>query len=676
MMLKNNTILWIAIITALLSSCRDDVVVVYPTHDPTGDTSGGEYAGLYVLNEGNMGSNKCTLDYLDLATGVYSRNIYPSRNPNQVMELGDVGNDIKIYGSSLWMVVNMSNKVEVANASTAISRGHVDIPNCRSLAFDGRYAYVSSYVGEINAESVVGGVYKVDTTTLQVVGKVNVGYQPDELAVVDGKLYVANSGGYQAIHGKGYDRRVSVIDLATFTHQYDINVAPNLSLLRADRHGRLWVASRGDYLTTPSRLYLLEKNANGWMAVSDSLNIAVGGMCLFGDSIYFYGGNASAQGQYTGTLGIIDMKTRRVVNDHLVTPPADNPFKTPYGIMVNPANRDIYVTDATNYVSSGKLYCFDRDGQFKWVTWTGDIPGHLALVPHDLKAPTIPERDPTATYSQYILAVDEYMPAPGQFVNTMPEYTEGDTPATMAAKCTEAIGGNNGGLVTLGGYGGYITFHFDHSIANLPGQRDIYIKGNTYDGNSEPGIVMVSQDLNHNGIADDPWYEIAGSADTDSASLMVYDYEITYTPSALADIPWTDNLGRHGVVERNTFHTQEYFPMWVNGPLTFRGTLLPKNATNQGQNGTQHWVLSALRYGYADNAPNTDIEACSIDIGWAVDSRRRPVALDYIDFVRVYSGENQQCGWIGETSTEVGGAEDLHLESSLDAEARRKGTTK
>ena len=400
MKLKTNTILWIAIITALLCSCRDDVVVVYPTHDPTGDTSGGEYAGLYVLNEGNMGSNKCTLDYLDLATGVYSRNIYPSRNPNQVMELGDVGNDIKIYGSSLWMVVNMSNKVEVANASTAISRGHVDIPNCRSLAFDGRYAYVSSYVGEINAESVVGGVYKVDTTTLQVVGKVNVGYQPDELAVVDGKLYVANSGGYQAIHGKGYDRRVSVIDLATFTHQYDINVAPNLSLLRADRH---------------------------------SLNIAVSGMCLLGDSIFFYGGNASAQGQYSGTLGIIDLKSRRVVNDHLVTPPADNPFKTPYGIMVNPANRDIYVTDATNYVSSGKLYCFDRDGQFKWVTWTGDIPGHLALVPHDLKAPVFPERDPTATYSQYILAVDEYMPAPGQFVNTMPEYTDGDTPATMAA---------------------------------------------------------------------------------------------------------------------------------------------------------------------------------------------------------------------------------------------------
>ena len=194
--------LGIFLLAVLLGACRDENIVVYPTAHETGDQNDSEYAGMYVLNEGNMGSNKCTLDYLDLSTGTYTRNIYPSRNPNQVMELGDVGNDIKIYGSSLWMVVNMSNKVEVAHAATAVSRGHVDIPNCRNIAFANGYAYVSSYVGKVNGESVLGGVYKVDTTTLQVVGKVTVGYQPDELAVVGGKLYVANSGGYQAVQGR------------------------------------------------------------------------------------------------------------------------------------------------------------------------------------------------------------------------------------------------------------------------------------------------------------------------------------------------------------------------------------------------------------------------------------------------------------------------------------------
>ena len=665
--------LLLALLLTSVSSCRDEDIIVYPTHTDTGDTTdGGDYVGMYVLNEGNMGSNKCTLDYLDFETGTYQRNIYPSRNPNQVMELGDVGNDIKLYGSSLWMVVNMSNKVEVADARTAVSRGHVDIPNCRCVAFHGGHAYVSAYVGEMNGESVLGGVYKVDTTTLKVVDKVTVGYQPDELVVSGGKLYVANSGGYQAVQGKGYDNRVSVINLATFTRERDIEVAPNLSLIRADGHSRLWVASRGDYAGNPSRLYWLEPNADGQMTLAGSIDTSVGGMCIEGDSLYYYGATDDAAGKRVKSFGIIDIRQQRIVDQNPLQEPADNPIKTPYGIIVHPQSHDIYVMDATNYVSSGKLYCFDRHGQPKWVMWTGDIPAHAALVPRHLRATYGPDDDTPTAYSKYILAVDEYMPAPGQFVNTLPECTADDTPATVAAKCTEAIAANNSGLVTLGGYGGYITFHFDHSIANIPGERDLYIKGNTYAGNSEPGIVMVAEDQNHNGIADDTWYELAGSADTDSAALTIYNYTITYTPSPMANIPWTDNQGRSGVVERNTFHNQEYFPLWHDGPLTFTGTLLPPNAVNQGRGTTQYWVLNAFRYGYADNVANTDTLGCSFDIGWAVDSRRQPVQLSHIDFVRVYSAENQQCGWIGETSTEVSGAEDLHLEASLQAMGRRK----
>jgi hypothetical protein len=89
--------------------------------------------------------------------------------------------------------------------------------------------------------------------------------------------------------------------------------------------------------------------------------------------------------------------------------------------------------------------------------------------------------------------------------------------------------------------------------------------------------------------------------------------------------------------------------------------------------------LIGFRYGYADNLPNfTDnadatsynYEGCGIDIGWAVDENRQPVNLDFIDFVRVYTGLNQKCPqpeWWGETSTEFAGAEDIHLEASLEA---------
>ncbi len=349
----------------LLASCRNDATLIYPDDAQTGGMSESSYKGMYVLNEGNMGSNKATLDFLDFASGTYSRNIYPSRNPSQVLELGDVGNDVKIYGGSLWMVINQSNKVEVADARTAVSRGHVSVPNGRYLAFSGGFAYVSSYVGRINSESVLGAVYKVDTLSLQVVDTCIVGYQPEEMAVVSGRLYVANSGGYNPMQGKDYDRTVSVIDLSSFGVVRTIDVAPNLFRVRADRYGNVWVSSRGDYASVPSRLYELYADE-----VVGSVDVPVSDFDFLGDSLIYQG---------DGHVGIIDVRTGKVVNDRFLRP-VSPPLRTPYGLIADPSNGNIYVMDATNYVSSGKLYCFDRHGNYQWDTWTGDIPGHACFL--------------------------------------------------------------------------------------------------------------------------------------------------------------------------------------------------------------------------------------------------------------------------------------------------------
>lgn len=285
-------------------------------------------------------------------------------------------------------------------------------------------------------------------------------------------------------------------------------------------------------------------------------------------------------------------------------------------------------------------------------------------------------RADAAQYSKYIKAVDEYRPAPGQFTNVYPEYADGDNAASMATKCTEQIAANAQGLISLGGFGGYVTFHFDHSIANISGKNDFYIMGNASKaliagytetgGSSEPGIVMVSRDDNNNGLPDDQWYELSGSADVDSVGKVTYNYEITYTYSAMNDVPWTDSKGRTGTIVRNSYHQQEYFPLWLTaeGTLTFSGTLLPNNGVNINQ-GDFQWVQMFMRNGYVDNKPNNDSIANSFNIEWAVDANRQPVNLDRIDFVRIYTGMNQMCGWLGETSTEVRGAEDLHLDESI-----------
>lgn len=284
-------------------------------------------------------------------------------------------------------------------------------------------------------------------------------------------------------------------------------------------------------------------------------------------------------------------------------------------------------------------------------------------------------------YSPFISRVYEYCPAPGQFINEMPRYEPGDTYADILQKAEECISGTNDVMISLGGFGGYVTFGFDHTVINVPGEKDFRIWGNAFyelnnpeakGGSAEAGIVMVSYDTNANGLPDDPWYELAGSAYSDPATL--HGYSITYRrpdpdrevvkQGFLSDvnyIGWTDSQGIVSFMPKNSFHNQDYFPAWVEADtLGFTGTRLPDNAVDTSGKGT-YYVLYAFDWGYVDNHPNDFADLNSFDISRAVDSSGRSVSLPGVDFIRVYTGLNQYCGWIGETSTELSKAQDLHI---------------
>ena len=372
----------------MLSACRQDVMIVpMEDIDTGGKTQKSEIIGMYLLNEGNMGSNKSTLDYLDLSgndsTVHYYRNIYSERNPSTVMSLGDVGNDCQIYGSRLWLVINCSNKVEVARAEDAVKVGKVDVPNCRYVTFKDQFAYVSSYVGSVysGSSSPLGSVYKVDTLSLEKVDSCSVGYQPEEMAIIGNKLYVANSGGYQGMTGQGYESTVSVIDLGTMQETEKITVAPNLHHVKADKYNQLWVTARGNYTDEEGSIYWLEQDGNGHMKVGGHLDQPVSDLCIVGDSLYFYGSQWSEiTMSNTVTYGIIDVRTHQIVNTSLSNAPEISKIRMPYGIIVNPIHKDFYLMDAKNYVSSGELLHFLSDGTFDWKVKTGDIPAHAAFL--------------------------------------------------------------------------------------------------------------------------------------------------------------------------------------------------------------------------------------------------------------------------------------------------------
>ncbi|PXY47124.1 DUF5074 domain-containing protein [Flavobacterium hydrophilum] len=361
-----------------LVSCREDETIFLSSDkNVAAPRSDGNIEGFYLLNEGNMGMNRASIDVFNYRTGTYTTDVYSERNPTVVKELGDVGNDIQIYGNKVYAVINVSNKVEVIDKWTAKRIKKIDIPNCRYVTFYKDKAYVSSYAGPVaidpNAE--IGFVAEIDTTSLEITRKVTVGYQPEQMVVHNGKLYVANSGGYRV---PDYDRTVSVIDLETFTEIKKIDVGINLYGMRIDSRGDIYVSSRGDYYNTPSNLFVIDTKTD---EKKMQLDIPALGMCMDDDKLYFYSVSWSyLTNSNKVTYGILDTKTKKIISDKIITDGTDKQIMIPYGLQVNPETKEIYITDAQNYVVTGYIYCFTPDGKLKWKTTAGNIPAHIAFI--------------------------------------------------------------------------------------------------------------------------------------------------------------------------------------------------------------------------------------------------------------------------------------------------------
>ncbi len=385
-----------AMATMTMISCDSDDSVDGGGQQGGGQQTSKELRGMYVLNEGGWGANNATVDYLDLASTpvVYTTNLYGTVNSSEVMGLGDMGSDMKIYGGKLYIVVNSSNKLVIADALTCEKLAQVDIPNGRSLAFSGAYAYVSSYAGTSMAagNASPGCVYKIDTLTMKTVARTDVGYQPEEMAVSGRLLYVANSGGYCA---PDYDHTISVIDLPSFEVVKTIDVKTtddagkteegiNLHRLRVDESGRLWLTSRGDYGERKPKLYMINPMTAEGITIKKVMDKAPSDFCIVGNTLYYYSSEWSyAMGRNINTYGIIDTDTQQEIATTLFKSPADEAnIMTPYGIMVNHTGdeRDFYILDAADYTISGKVHHFNADGSHDASYSAGYLPSRAVLL--------------------------------------------------------------------------------------------------------------------------------------------------------------------------------------------------------------------------------------------------------------------------------------------------------
>lgn len=309
----------------------------------------------YVLCEGLIHLNNGTLAYWDKNQWI-SKDYFAQQNQRG---LGDTPNDIKIYGNKLYLVVNVSSQIEVLDVQSGISLKQIPLfledesskekraRQPRHIAFHEDKAYITCFDGS---------VARLDTASLSIDANVRVGRHPEGIAVANGKLYVANSGG---LDYPDYDNTISVIDIASFSEIKKIQVADNPYKVYADSQGDIYVNSRGDYGEND---YCLQKiDSQNDELVYTFPHLPVLNFILVEDFAYLYDFDFNSK---TSAIFVMDMIDDSIVRKKFITDGTE--LNTPYGISVNPFNGDVFLCDAYNYLSQGDVLCFSPDGTLKY----------------------------------------------------------------------------------------------------------------------------------------------------------------------------------------------------------------------------------------------------------------------------------------------------------------------
>ena len=349
----------IVVLITGISSCKkvDAPVLVEPVQIAPA-------VGEYILSEGSFGGNNTKLSYYVNSSSSINGDFFLQQNPTLTGGLGELGNDAIIYGGKMYVVLNGSGRVTVLNASNAIFIKNISFIS-NTINKQPRYAVGAR--GKVYVTAWDNTVSVIDTTSLSIVKSINVGANPEGIAASSSFLYVANSGAFNTTP----DSTVSLIDLNTELEIRKIKVGVNPSKIEINNVGNIFVSAYGNFGNIPASVSVI----NGAVNIN-SINLgsafAYSNIRIFGDVAYLYNNYGG-----TGTAKVYNTATNTIIRNEFITD--GTLVQTPYGINVDEQNGDVYIADAGNFSSAGKVTCFGSNGikKFSFSTSPGVNPNKI-----------------------------------------------------------------------------------------------------------------------------------------------------------------------------------------------------------------------------------------------------------------------------------------------------------
>ena len=353
---------------------EDDITPVIPKPEIIGEN-------LIICNEGNWQSDNGQLSYYDGTTGVLTNKWFRQVNGSK---LGDTPNDIiQVNDTLIAIAVNWSNIIQYIHPDGTACGATENVPNNRRMCADGNYLYITSYAHKCGNQTFEKGyVAKIDVKTKQVVATCEVGWEPEGVRLYEGKLYVANTGGYAFSEGHEYETTVQVVDAETMKSIKTIETGCiNLYGEMSQAGQYLCINSCGDYYNVKPKTVIVDCKTDevktfDFPATYNSTD---------GDVFYTVGSEFSYNtGEYVYSIKTINPKTQEV-KDGIFCEAITQKIKeitSPYELYISPYTQNVYFTDAGSYGTAGYLYGYTKEGQPVFAPQKKYVnPAHILALP-------------------------------------------------------------------------------------------------------------------------------------------------------------------------------------------------------------------------------------------------------------------------------------------------------
>ena len=336
---------------------------------------------LIICNEGNWQSDNGQLSYYDGTAGVLTNKWFRKVNGSK---LGDTPNDIiQVNDTLIAIAVNWSNIIQYIHPDGTACGATENVPNNRRMCADGNYLYITSYAHQCGNQTFEKGyVAKIDVKTKQVVATCEVGWEPEGVRFYEGKLYVANTGGYAFSENHAYETTVQVVDAETMKSIKTIDTGCiNLYGEMSQAGQYLCINSCGDYYDVKPKTVIVDCKTDEVKTFDFPCTYNTTDGKLF----YTVGSEFSYNtGAYVYQIKTINPETKEV-KDGIFNETITQKIKeitSPYELYISPYTQNVYFTDAGSYASAGYLYGYTKEGEELFVKQKVYInPAHILALP-------------------------------------------------------------------------------------------------------------------------------------------------------------------------------------------------------------------------------------------------------------------------------------------------------